>query len=707
MKKGSLNFLGRKNQSLFDTNIKVRDMDNVNWMLDSAAIPESGTASVRARPTVNHHTSTDTFQGFAVPTPKVPLLPPVNGPKANGSVAGNQLLNGSVISVSDPVEGEIFVPPPPSTAPPPPPGTFIIPPPDFMGDLNHLDTMLHPASMPVSKPSSLTPPKLRSTSPELNGFSSISSLDSPPQTPAPPPPVHAPTASSFNPQTTAKLYNVPKTSVLSGYEDRDTRPKQKLLLDESGSVHSPSVLAQVDGNDPTAAALSKPLSKDVKEPKKSLHFTKPSQPPPPVPNMEAKTETVLVQPEIPEPPQTPPQMSAPQLKMNSTPVNLEPRRPKLELSQNQTGKFSPLLDRKLRTLKIGETSGPRDGHAASPLALLKAAKEREKHKSTQSLSRENSAKQSEQPSANIHLSDSSPNSFVVIPKSSSSSSLALQERIQESPKSAIPVEHTQTIQFPKKSSSPAFNMITTPASPSAINLAEQRLNVEQSPSKSQPEFNQGGVSLPVLPPPPEFDDFEELMKSPPSIRPPNPPVLKPTAPTVNLPPAALVPSPPPPPKPKAPAAPKPPPLPEIDIKPKPQGQAKRQAAPTQLPSNLSPNQTTLLSILQKKMLEMDHKMAPAKEAESSSDDWSSPMSDEENKVPVVPRPPLQSKKNPVVNKPATLDMRELEGKVVKKYQEASSVKSPTSNGPSKYTHGKTFMVRPGAKDPITLVSREY
>ena len=29
--------------------------------------------------------SSDTFQGFAVPTPKVPLLPPVNGLKANGS----------------------------------------------------------------------------------------------------------------------------------------------------------------------------------------------------------------------------------------------------------------------------------------------------------------------------------------------------------------------------------------------------------------------------------------------------------------------------------------------------------------------------------------------------------------------------------------------------------------------------------------------
>lgn len=29
--------------------------------------------------------SLDSFQGYAVPTPKVPLLPPVSGPKTNGS----------------------------------------------------------------------------------------------------------------------------------------------------------------------------------------------------------------------------------------------------------------------------------------------------------------------------------------------------------------------------------------------------------------------------------------------------------------------------------------------------------------------------------------------------------------------------------------------------------------------------------------------
>ncbi|CAB1417906.1 unnamed protein product [Pleuronectes platessa] len=50
MKKGALHFLGRKNRSLFDTNIQIKDRDNVELVLGSPAILESGTASVRARP---------------------------------------------------------------------------------------------------------------------------------------------------------------------------------------------------------------------------------------------------------------------------------------------------------------------------------------------------------------------------------------------------------------------------------------------------------------------------------------------------------------------------------------------------------------------------------------------------------------------------------------------------------------------------------
>ncbi|KAM7402079.1 hypothetical protein PAMP_017349 [Pampus punctatissimus] len=769
MKKGALNFLGRKNQSLFDTNIKMKDMDNVELVLGSSVISDSGTASVRARPTVKHHaSSSESFQGFAVPTPKVPLLPPVNGPKTNGSVGGDQLSNGSVISVPDLVEGEILVPPPPSVAPPPPPVTFIPPPPDFMGDLNSPDlAILQPHSMPTPKPMSLAPfmeedltnlkpppmapPKPPSTCsnsstssvpisspspakvpdhpkfappqtpierqqktsktppPKPIRLSSICNLDSPPQTPAPPPPVQTPALSTFNPQNKAKLYSVPKLSILSGYEDRDTRPKQMLLLEDSGSVKSAPVLVQVNGKTPKVAPPSKPISKDVKDVKENLQITLPSQSPLPEPEKEANT--VSTEQETEEHLQTPHQTSPQLQKVNSTQMNSEAIQGKLKESPGQSRKFSPLLERKLRNLKSSETTGAREGPAASPLALLMAAKQREKHRST--LSRENSTKTSEQPSASIHQSDLSPNSFIVIPRSSSSSSLTSQVRCT--------VEDMQTIQTPEKSyTTPIKNQIpsTSPtlcrtaeaASPSVSNLVVQKLDLEQSLPKSQSlqhEDKKEELSMPLLPPPPEFDDFDEIMEPPPSICPPDPPMKKASIPTVSSLPPAQVPLPPPKPNPPCPPAAPKLPAPSINTKPKLQVQTKPQVAATQVPSTLSHSQATLLSILQKKMLEMDHKLTPMKDADSSSDDWGTSLSNEDNRIPVVPKATPQSNNYPVAKKTAMLDMQELEGKVVKKYQETSSKKATTSNGPqSKHQYGMTFTVRPGTKQPITLVGKE-
>ncbi|XP_059183312.1 uncharacterized protein LOC131962335 [Centropristis striata] len=807
MKRGALHFLGKKNHSLFDTNIKIKDMENVDVpVLQSPTILESGTASVRARPTVKHHTSTsDSFQGFAVPTPKVPLLPPVNGPKINGSVGGHHLSNGSVTSIPDLEEGEIFVPPPPSTAPPPPPS--FIPPPDFMGDLNSLQSpsltpfMDHEEDFTYMKPPPMAPPKPPSTCssgsvpisspspaklPERPAFappqppserqhkaqkkpppkpirlSSISINDSPPQTPAPPPPAQTPTLSTFNPQHTAKIYNVPQTSILSGYEEHDTRPKQRLLLQDSASGDSAPVLVQVDGKTPKVATPpkpvdgktpkvatpSKPVLKDVHELKENLQI-QPSQSPLPEPNKEAKTTIISAQPELNKPPLTQHQKSPHLQTRNSTQVNSEPIKDKLEGSPSQGRKFSPLIDRKLRNLKNSETNGARDGPAASPLALLMAAKERDKHRSNHSLSRENSAKGNEQPSASIHPSDSSPNSFVVTPRSSSSSSLTSLERIQ----GVSPAVQTQTIQTPEKDTKLSTSSVLSRmvASTKATNLAEQKHNAVQIPSKPQPTQPEE-LNIPFLPPPPEFGDFDEFMEPPPSMPPPDPPMKKaptpmvvpppptmaplpptvvppppttappppivvPPPPTTAPPPPAVVPPPPtaaplppshippPPPKPQPPAAPKLPP-PDIDVKPKLQPQTKPKPAPPQLPPNLSPSQATLLSILQKKMLEMDHKMAPAKEAESSSDDWGVSLPEEDYKVPASPRASPQSKSYPVVNKAATLNMNELEGKVAKKYKESTSVKVPTSNGTqSKHQYGMTFTVRPGTKQPITLVRK--
>lgn len=663
-------------------------------------------------------------------------------------MGGDQLFNGSVISVPDLVEGEIFVPPPPSVAPPPPPGTFIPPPPDFMGDLNNTDLAnLQPPSMPAPKPTSLAPsmeedlsylkpppmvpPKPPSTCsnsstssvpisspppanvPEHPKFappqppmerhqkssktpppkpirmSSISNLDSPPQTPAPPPPVQTPTLSTFNPQNTAKLYNVPKNSVLSGYEDRDTRPKQMLLLEDSGSVKSTPVLVQVDGKAPKVAPPSKPISKDVPDVKENLQITPPTQSPLPESNKEANTRTVSAQQETEKPLQTPRQMSPQLQKVNSTQANSEASQGKLKESPSQSRKFSPLLDRKLRNLKSSENNGAREGPAASPLALLMAAKQREKHRST--LSRENSAKKTEEPNTSIHQSESSPNSFIVIPRPSSPSSITSHERKQERPQSVSPVENTQTIQTPEKSystaliknqmpssTSPALSRTADVASPSASNLVMQQQDPEQSLPKSQSpqqEDKKEELSMPLLPPPPEFDDFDEIMEPPPSIRPPDPPVKKAPMPNVSFLPPAQVPPPPPKPNPPNPPAPPKLPPPDIDVKPKPKVQTKPQVAPTQLPSTLSPSQATLLSILQKKMLEMDHKLTPMKDADSSSDDWGAPLSNEDNKVPVVPKAIPQSKNYPVANKTATLDMRELESKVARKYQETPSKKA--------------------------------
>ncbi|XP_029991361.1 pollen-specific leucine-rich repeat extensin-like protein 1 [Sphaeramia orbicularis] len=771
MKRGTLNFLGRKNQSLFDTNVKMKEMDNVELVLESSAIPESGTASVRARPTVKHHASTsDSFQGFAVPTPKVPVLPSMNGPKINSSAVGEQLSNGSVMSVTDPVEGEIFVPPPPSIAPPPPPEVFIPPPPDFMGDLNSLDlAALQPPPLPAPKqpaatftslkeedftflqPPPMAPPKPPSTCssgsasslstsspppanvpdhpkfappqppterqqktfktppPKPIRLSSISNHDSPPHTPAPPPPVQTSTPSTFNPQNTAKLYNIPKPSILRGYEDRDPRPKPILVLEDSGSVNSVPVQVQVDGTSPKVAPAPKPVPKDVQDLKQNVQVPQPSQPPPPEPNEELKS-VIVPQKEV----EKPPPVSSPVIpqlqKVNGIQDNKAEIQSKPEQSPIHVGKFSPIIDQKLRNLKSSETNGVRDGPAASPLALLMAAKEREKHRP--SLSHENHGKKKEQLS--IQQSDSSPNSFVVIPKSASSPSLGSQEGQQEGPKSVGPVEvktapkqlqSTTLVKDQVLPTSPSPSKMETVTSPSANNLEDQKQHAE---SQSAPSDNtKEELNIPLLPPPPEFDDFDEIIEPPPAIPPPDPPVKK--APAVTPPPPP--PPPPPlqslstPPKPTPPSIPKLPP-PITEVKPKPQVQTKPKMALTPLPTPTSPNQATLLSILQKKMLEMDQKINPVNDTESNSDDWGSPLSDEDNKVTVVPRVTPQKKNYPVVNKTATLDMRELEGKVAKKYQEGSATKVSTSNGPqSNRQYGMSFTVRPGTKQPITIIHK--
>ncbi|CAN9511713.1 unnamed protein product [Ophioblennius macclurei] len=754
MRKTPLNFLSRKNQSLFDTNVKMREIDNVDFVSASSVVPESGTASVRARPTVKHHSSSsDTFQGFAVPTPKVPILPPTNGPKINGSVGGNHLYNGSVISIPDLVEGEILVPPHPSMAPPPPPGSFILPPPDFLGDLNSPElagfqaqsgmngdlSFMKPPSMappkvpstgpaspaPVSSPTQTTVPQRPNYAPPLPPsdkqfktdktpppkpmrFSSVQSLDSPPLTPAPPPPVKTPTLSTFNPQNTAKLYDVPRATGLGGYAD--AKPKQKLLMQDSVYANST----------PKVAPPSKPALKDVQDLKETLRLAQPSKSPLP----EVKTEATAGSVGISKVMNTPPHKSPQLLKVNGSVPSLESTKNKYQGSPDQNLKYSPLLDRKLRNIK-SETNGPREGSVASPLALLKAAKEREKHRSSASSSlHEDSARNNGQPSTGVHLSDFSQNSSVTPQPTSYSYTPSNEERLQEMRKSAL-MDNTQKVLAQAKYDSNALVKSQTPSpptlshitstAPSVRNLVDPKPDVRVSPLRSQPaqhEANQDGANIAFLPPPPGFDDF---MEAPPSILPPNPPMKKAPTPTVaTFPQAPAAPPPPPPPPPTSSKAVPPPlaklPVPDFDVKLRPTPQTSPKPTSAQLPATLSPSQVTLLSILQKKMLEIDQKMSPTKEADNNSDDWGSPLSDEENHAPVVPKVKPQIKSYPVGNKAATLDLKELENKMARKPPQASSVKLPTpSNGPqqqqSKHQYGMTLTVRPGTRNPITVVRR--
>ncbi|XP_008408051.1 proline-rich extensin-like protein EPR1 isoform X2 [Poecilia reticulata] len=810
MKKG-LHFLGRKNQSLYDTNIKIPDRDSVQLVLEEteSAICESGTANVRARPTVKHHTfSFETFQGLAVPTPKVPELPPANGPIVNGTGAGDHSSNGSVVSVPGHMEEKIFVPPPPpSAAPPPPPVDFIPPPPDFMGDLNSLDPVaLQPPSMPAPKPPSmveedlslLKPPPMAPPKPPntcSTGSGSAEPVSVPPPTqvperpkfappqppaekhqkshkvpppkpirsssvsivepPAQPPQVPTSTLSTFNPQNKAKVHDPPKHTVLW-----------------NASANPAPAEMKVDGKAPQTAQLPKPEPKPAQQPKGALEIKQPELPKvPEEPKTEAKTEIKIKSPteakadivpakaEITKSLQPPPLHSTTNVQINSESKST------LEVSPGQNRSFSPLLDRKLDSLKANE---PKHS-STSPFALLKAAKEREKNKNTQSLSRESSTRRNE---------PTSPNSVTVIPRSTSSV-LPSQNKLQESA-THRPAETKTTIQAietpmgstalakdQKLSTDPVLSKYTALSSPAVSNLSEQKQRAEEKQLKSHDVQNntpKQDMNLPLLPPPPEFGDFGQILEQPPSIRLLDPPTQKaPTPPkasaqvtaqtpakapaptqTLAQTPAkapaptqtpaqtpAKVPAPtqtpaqtlakapaptqaPAPTPAKAPAktqatAPSPPKLPpsDIQVKPKPLVQTKSNPPSTQVPPNISQNQATLLSILQKKMLVMDQKMAPVNDSEHNSDDWSTGFSDEDNKVPAVPQSKQQTKNPPApANKTASLDMKELETKIMNKYQ-STQVKSPTKNGMrSRQKYGMTFTIRPGTKQPITLASKE-
>ncbi|XP_052446010.1 uncharacterized protein C6orf132 homolog [Carassius gibelio] len=819
MKKGSLNFLGRKNQSLFDTNVEFKDMDQVELVLDSAAIPESGTAKVRSRPTVKHFASSESLQGFAVPTPKVPVLPPFSEPKINGTGSTTNLHNGRMLSVPDLLQGEIFIPPPPGSAPPPPPSfsappppSFIPPSPKFPAKMDpSLDrASLHPPPMAPPKPPSLTssdysadldlaslkpppmpPPKPPSETTSFRG--SLSSLDVPdipdcPKFTPPPPPTKAspvlskapktappkpvrmssipnldivsqtpvpsvasnPTPSSFNPQNTAKLYTVPKSTLFGGQTEREKKTQSILLLEDSAG----NMVGVVNGNtgkNPGSVQSEVPPTKPARRNSSASHLLDdqpdmgqaPSEPAKVEPKI--NPEPVLAQnipTKVPAPIKVSPKIEKkiPDAKPVVTPV-ASPGRPR---------KYSPILNHRHLNTRGADGSLKKET-STSPLALLMAAKERDKQRTTLSQQNSNST---EPVSSVIQPSEEKPNSFTVIPRNTT----------PDSPNAQLKsTTNTQPL------SSPSTKVDLPDMSYSKPEVRSTPLRSPMSSSVSGLDVPDRGVEigedLVFIPPPPEFansDSEEEPPVPPPSHRAPAPPLKSapppaktflpatitsvhppshpppatpvkpaptpskplptpiingplPSQPSLAPPPAkpSLPPTPPPVntgpltlPKPKPPKAPGPPP--NIQPQSKTTFQTKPAQPPAQVPPSVSASQATLLSILQKKMLEMDPKFSAVKEVEVNGDDWNSPLSDDEATSPLAKYNPMTNRSPTLPTQTRGVDMKELESKAAKKAQNlATSAKSQNSNNAStKQQFGMSFTVRPGAKQPITPVIKD-
>ncbi|XP_073700752.1 uncharacterized protein [Garra rufa] len=845
MKKGSLNFLGRKNQSLFGTNVEFKDMGQVELVLDSAAIPESGTAKVRSRPTVKHFMSTESVQGFAVPTPKVPVLPPFIEPKINGTGSTTNLANGRILSVPDLIEEQIFIPPPPSSAPPPPPSSaaphppsFIPLSPRFFAETDSFDrARLHTPPMAPPKPASLTssdyngdldlaslkpppmpPPKPPSETSSYRGslcsldvqeipecpkftpppppvkaspvlakaqksappkpvrMSSIPNLDVQSQTPVQPVASSTPTLSSFNPQNTAKLYNVQKGALLGGQAEGDKKVQSILLLEDSAG-NQVGVVSGNGGKNTESFQPTVPPSKPARRNSSSTQL-KDDQPD----MAQAPSEPVKVEPKINPEPVTlqtiPTEVRAP-LKYSP---KIDKRKPDVLPPIESPGrprKYSPILNHRHLNTRGADGSVKKES-STSPLALLMAAKERDKQRTA--LSQQDS--NSEPVNSVIQPSLEKPNSFTVTPRDPTpdSPSAQLKSTTNTQPlKMDIP---DASYSKPELSSaplrSPVNRSVSGPGAPVGEDLvfippppefansdseeeppvpppshpapapplksapppAKIFFPATPAPITNSPRQSHPAPATPVKPSPPPAKIFfpatpAPITNSPPPSHPapatpvkPSPPPSKllptpitngpPQSHTAPVPPPTkpfLPPTPPPvsngapvSPKPKPPSfPPKAPALPSnIQLQSKPLVHAKPAQPPAQVPPSVSASQATLLSILQKKMLEMDPKFSAVKEAETNGDDWNSPLSDDEATSPPATYNPMTNRSATLPAQTRGLDMKELESKAAKKAQGlATSTKSHNSNGAStKQQFGMTFTVRPGTKQPITPVIKD-
>ncbi|XP_077385912.1 uncharacterized protein LOC144023864 isoform X2 [Festucalex cinctus] len=682
--------------------------------------------------------TSESLQGYAVPTPRVPVLPTsISGPKINGAVNGDHF-------TYDFAEEEILVPPPPSMAPPPPPETFILPPPDFMGYLSSLEVAaLQPppthapkppetnrriikpppkappkppstgssssaSSTPISKPSPAKVPKhpnyapppppakgqpkpTKTPPPKPIRLSSMNNLDSPPQFPAPLPPAQTPTQSTFNPQNAAKLNHVSNTSILRSYEEQDARPKQMLLLEDTASARPVPMLVPVNGNVPRETP-TKPIRKDPQHHKENLQSTDLThksrhEPPQSIPDdvryhkeniqsippmrevtPKANTVTVSAQNEAVKPLRVSYQIPRKLQTVNKT--RLTSQNIQGKLGPQPAGNFSPISD---------ETP------AASPLSLLMAAKERDRFKGFQS--QEIGTIRSNQRRGSFH-NNPIPKTVPTMSRAISSSSLLHQDKVQVSPTSVSPTQYweTKSATIAQINNEPIYSNWTQPTSSSHMS---NRL-VERKESYVKSGGGKEHVVMPLLPPPPEFEDFGGIMDSPPSMRPPDPPLKYASLPNINsLPPAHIPPTPS-----KHPSH-------NVGVQPKSQFQTNSKVNPAQQqqPTAQSPSQTTLVSILQKKMLEMDHKITTTDEADYDADDWAVPLSED---IKVIPKSTPQAKSVSTGTKQtATHHKQEFNGKVARKIPEINSNEVQSSH----HQFGMTYRIRPGTKQPITLIRK--
>ncbi|XP_067271294.1 proline-rich protein 36 isoform X2 [Pseudorasbora parva] len=242
-----------------------------------------------------------------------------------------------------------------------------------------------------------------------------------------------------------------------------------------------------------------------------------------------------------------------------------------------------------------------------------------------------------------------------------------------------------------------------PSYPAPVKVSSQPSKTLPAPILNCPPPSHPAPSAPVQTPK-SFLPTQIPNIAPPNHNVPTPPPAKPSPPATP-PPVTNGPLVSPKPKPPIcpPKAPGPPPNFQPQYKPV---QSKPAQPPTQGPPSVSASQATLLSILQKKMLEMDPKFSSVKEVESNGDDWNSPLSDDESPPAASNRIKTQSATLPTQSR--GLDLKELESKAAKKAQNyATSAKSHNSNGSSsKQQFGMTFTVRPGSKQPITPVIKD-